>query len=124
MVVSALLLAGTVYLFTIIPMGFIPSVDTGQFSGQIEAIQGLGFDATVAQHQGRDGRPPRTTRTSPATRRTSSGRGGRLNVDLKPRDERALDRRPGDRGAAAEAGAHPGHPGLPDEPAGDPHRRA
>ena len=56
MVVSALLLAGTVYLFTIIPMGFIPSVDTGQLSGQIETLQGLGFEATVAPHQGRDGR--------------------------------------------------------------------
>ncbi len=44
MVVSALLLAGTVYLFTIVPTGFIPSVDTGQFNGQIEAVQGIGFD--------------------------------------------------------------------------------
>ena len=49
MVASGLLLAGTVYLFTIIPMGFIPSVDTGQLSGQIETAQGLGFDATVAR---------------------------------------------------------------------------
>ena len=29
MVVSALLLVGTVYLFKIVPTGFIPSVDTG-----------------------------------------------------------------------------------------------
>ena len=49
MVVSALLLAGTVYLFTIIPTGFIPTVDIGQLSGQIETIQGLGFEATVAK---------------------------------------------------------------------------
>ena len=49
MVVSALLLAGTVYLFTIMPMGFIPSVDTGQVSGQIETIQGIGFEASVAR---------------------------------------------------------------------------
>ena len=50
MVVSALLLVGTVYLFRIVPTGFIPSVDTGQLNGQIEAIQGIGFDAMVA-HQ-------------------------------------------------------------------------
>ena len=50
MVVSALLLVGTVYLYRIVPTGFIPSVDTGQLSGQIEAMQGIGFDAMVA-HQ-------------------------------------------------------------------------
>ena len=47
MVVSALLLVGTVYLFRIVPTGFIPSVDTGQLNGQIEAIQGIGFEAMV-----------------------------------------------------------------------------
>ena len=50
MVVSALLLVGTVYLFRIVPTGFIPSVDTGQLNGQIEAMQGIGFEAMVA-HQ-------------------------------------------------------------------------
>jgi len=50
MVVSALLVVGTVYLFRIVPTGFIPSVDTGQLNGQIETIQGIGFDANVA-HQ-------------------------------------------------------------------------
>ena len=34
----------------IVPKGFIPSVDTGQLNGQIEAIQGIGFEAMVA-HQ-------------------------------------------------------------------------
>ena len=33
MLVSAALLVGTIYLFTIIPKGFIPSVDTGQIGG-------------------------------------------------------------------------------------------
>ena len=41
--------------------------------------------------EGRDERPPATTRTSPGTRRTCFGSGGRLNVDLKPREERTLD---------------------------------
>ena len=57
MVVSALLLVGTVYLFTVVPTGFIPSVDIGQLSGQIEAIQGIGFDAMVAHAQAGDGHP-------------------------------------------------------------------
>src|SRR3954466_4219095 len=47
MVVSALLLVGTVYLFGIIPKGFIPSVDTGQISGGVEFAQGVGYDTTV-----------------------------------------------------------------------------
>jgi hydrophobic/amphiphilic exporter-1 (mainly G- bacteria), HAE1 family len=89
MVVSALLLGGTVYLFTIIPMGFIPSVDTGQLSGQIETLQGLGFEATVARLKGvmdvlaNDGNVAGYTGNV-------YGSGGRLNVDLTPRDQRAL----------------------------------
>jgi len=49
MVVSALLLVGTIYLFGAIPKGFIPSVDTGQLNGQIEAIQGFVADAQIGR---------------------------------------------------------------------------
>ena len=89
MAVSALLLAGTVYLFTIIPMGFIPNVDTGQLSGQIETIQGLGFDATVAKLKD----VMRVLADDPNVAGYTAnafGSGGRLNVDLKPREERTL----------------------------------
>ena len=90
MALSALVLAGTVYLFTIIPMGFIPSVDTGQLSGQIETAQGLGFEATVARVKdvmnvlANDGNVAGYTANV-------FGSGGRLNVDLKPREQRFLD---------------------------------
>ena len=57
MVVSALLLVGTVYLFAIVPTGFIPSVDTGQLNGQIEAMQGIGYEAMVGASEGSDGDP-------------------------------------------------------------------
>jgi hydrophobic/amphiphilic exporter-1 (mainly G- bacteria), HAE1 family len=91
MVVSALLLAGTVYLFQIVPTGFIPSVDTGQLSGQIETIQGIGFEANVA-HQKEimailSADPNVASYTSNVG---GGGGGGRLNVDLKPRHERSL----------------------------------
>ena len=89
MLVSALLLVGTVYLFTIIPMGFIPTVDTGQLSGQIETAQGLGFDATVAKIKD----VMNVLRDDPNVAGYTAnvfGSGGRLNVDLKPRDERTL----------------------------------
>jgi HAE1 family hydrophobic/amphiphilic exporter-1 len=90
MAVSALLLAGTVYLFTIIPMGFIPNVDIGQLSGQIETIQGLGFDATVAKLKD-------VMKVLAADENVAGytanvfGSSGRLNVDLKPREQRKLD---------------------------------
>ena len=50
MVVSALLLVGTGLSVPDRPDGLHPSVDTGQLNGQIEAIQGIGFEAMVA-HQ-------------------------------------------------------------------------
>jgi hydrophobic/amphiphilic exporter-1 (mainly G- bacteria), HAE1 family len=90
MAVSAIVLAGTVYLFTIIPMGFIPSVDTGQLSGQIETLQGLGFDASVARVKD----VMKVLADDPNVAGYTAnvfGSGGRLNVDLKPREERALD---------------------------------
>jgi HAE1 family hydrophobic/amphiphilic exporter-1 len=90
MAVLALVLAGTVYLFTIIPMGFIPSVDTGQLSGQIEVAQGLGFEATVARVKDVMNVLANDTNVAGYTANVF-GSGGRLNVDLKPREERSLD---------------------------------
>jgi HAE1 family hydrophobic/amphiphilic exporter-1 len=90
MAVSALVLAGTIYLFTIIPMGFIPSVDTGQLSGQIETAQGLGFDATVARVKDVMNVLANDPNVAGYTANVF-GSGGRLNVDLKPREQRALD---------------------------------
>jgi HAE1 family hydrophobic/amphiphilic exporter-1 len=89
MAVSALLLAGTVYLFTIIPMGFIPNVDTGQLMGQVETIQGLGFDASVARIKD----VMKVLEDDPnvlAYTANVFGSGGRLNVELQPREQRTL----------------------------------
>ena len=93
MVVSALLLVGTIYLFRIVPTGFIPSVDTGQLNGQIETIQGIGFDANVA-HQKEVmailAADPNVASFTANIGGPGGGGGGRLNVDLKPRIERSL----------------------------------
>jgi HAE1 family hydrophobic/amphiphilic exporter-1 len=89
MFVSLLLLVGTVYLFTVIPMGFIPNVDTGQLAGQVETLQGQGFEATVGQMQ----QVMKVMASDPNVSGYTAnvfGSGGRLNVDLKPREERAL----------------------------------
>ncbi len=89
MFVSALLVAGTVYLFTLIPFGFIPTVDTGQLSGQIETIQGLGFEASVARVKDVMEVLANDPNVAGYTANVF-GSGGRLNVDLKPREQRTL----------------------------------
>jgi HAE1 family hydrophobic/amphiphilic exporter-1 len=86
MVVSALLLLGTVYLFEIVPKGFIPSVDTGQISGGVEFAQGVGYETIVVRmRQLMD-----ILRDDPDVAAfTGDSGGGRLNIDLKPRSQRA-----------------------------------
>ena len=48
MAVSIALLVGTVYLFTLVPKGFLPSEDQGRFNVSTEAMQGISFDEMVA----------------------------------------------------------------------------
>ena len=85
MVVSALLLVGTVYLFGVVPKGFIPSVDTGQINGGVEFAQGVGYGTTVQ----RMSEIMQILREDPNVAAfTGDSGGGRLNVDLKPRDQR------------------------------------
>jgi HAE1 family hydrophobic/amphiphilic exporter-1 len=89
MVVLALLLAGTVWMFDLVPKGFIPSVDIGQVSGQIEAVQGIGFESMVEHQQD----VMKVLQQDPNIAGYTSnvgGNTGRLNVDLKPRDQRSL----------------------------------
>jgi hydrophobic/amphiphilic exporter-1 (mainly G- bacteria), HAE1 family len=95
LVVSAALVAGTVYLFTLVPMGFIPNVDTGQLQGQIETIQGLGFEATSARVKDvmllLQADPNVLAYTANVGGGPGGGGGGaRLNIELKPRDQRSL----------------------------------
>ncbi len=50
MLASTIVLVATVYLFLIIPKGFLPSEDTGQIFGFTEASEGISFDDMV-RHQ-------------------------------------------------------------------------
>ena len=84
---------GTVYLFRIVPTGFIPSVDTGQLNGQVEAIQGIGFEAMVAHQKEVMAVLAADPNVASFTANVGGfggggGSSGRLNVDLKPRHER------------------------------------
>jgi hydrophobic/amphiphilic exporter-1 (mainly G- bacteria), HAE1 family len=85
MVVSALLLVGTVYLFQIVPKGFIPSVDTGQINGGVEFAQGVGYETQVVRMR----QLMEILQADPnvAAFTADSGRGN-MNIDLKPRRER------------------------------------
>jgi len=47
---SAALLVGTVYLYMVIPKGFLPSEDIDQFNITTEAAEGISFD-TMVEHQ-------------------------------------------------------------------------
>jgi HAE1 family hydrophobic/amphiphilic exporter-1 len=89
MVVSGLLLAGTVYLFMLVPTGFIPSVDTAQLSGQIEAIQGIGYQALVAHMQEVMTVLAADPNVAGYTANAGGG-GGSVNLELKPANQRTL----------------------------------
>jgi HAE1 family hydrophobic/amphiphilic exporter-1 len=51
MAVSIALLIGTVYIFGLVPKGFLPSEDQGRFNISIEAMQGIGFPEMVRHQQ-------------------------------------------------------------------------
>ena len=94
LVISAALLVATVWAFNAIPKGFIPSVDTGQISGQVELLQGLGFESSVEHVQ----QVVDIIRVDPSVQTVTSNVGStgifggsstRLMVELKPRNQRS-----------------------------------
>jgi HAE1 family hydrophobic/amphiphilic exporter-1 len=90
MLVSLLLLIGTIQLFSMVPTGFIPSVDTGQLNGQIEAAQGIGYEALLDHTKAVMKILSEDPNVAGYTANVGGFGGGRLNVDLKPRHERTL----------------------------------
>ena len=95
MAVSIALLFGTVYLFTLVPKGFLPSEDQGRFNDQHRGDPGHRLRRDGAAPAGRSPTSSRRIRTSPASAATSAAAGGggglntgRISVDLKPRAER------------------------------------
>jgi HAE1 family hydrophobic/amphiphilic exporter-1 len=90
--VSMLLLVGTVYLYMVIPKGFLPSEDIEQFNATTEAVEGISFNSMV-DHQKQ---LAEIVIRDPAVAYVMSQLGGdvrsinqgQLNVRLKPRSER------------------------------------
>jgi len=87
---SLVILAATVYLFIVIPKGFLPSEDTGQMFIITEGSEGISFDS-LARHQQT---LAEIVRKNPAIERfmsaagTGAGNMGRMMVRLRPRDQR------------------------------------
>jgi HAE1 family hydrophobic/amphiphilic exporter-1 len=94
--ISIALLIGTVYLFTLVPKGFLPSEDQGRFNISTEAIQGIGFDEMV-KHQlqvadivAKDPNVLAFSNNAGGGPRGGALNTGQISVDLKPRSQRTL----------------------------------
>jgi HAE1 family hydrophobic/amphiphilic exporter-1 len=98
MAASIVLLFGTVYLFTVVPKGFLPNEDQGRMQVSTEGAQGISFDQMV-RHQLQ---VANIIQSDPniasvgnnvgmmGNNAAGSGNTGRMFVELKPRDEREL----------------------------------
>ena len=90
LVISAVILVATVYLFYFIPKGFLPSEDTGQMFVMTEGSEGIGFDSLVRHQQ----MLADIVRRSPSVDRfmsaagTGTGNQGRIMIRLRSREER------------------------------------
>src|SRR5438477_1666492 len=96
--VSAALLVGTVYLYMILPKGFLPSEDQGRFNVSTEGVQGIAFDDMVRHQQDVAAIIAKDPNVASYTSNIGQGPGGsggsintgRVGVDLKPRAERSM----------------------------------
>ncbi len=88
MVVSAVVLVATVYLFMITPKGFLPDEDTGQIFVFTEGAQGISFDAMVQHQQALNQIVSKQPWVESFMSTAAGGNAGRIFIRLKPRDER------------------------------------
>lgn len=96
MVISAAIVVATVYLFMVIPKGFIPSADLGQITANIQAAEDISFDEMVKHQQAiaaiayKDPNVAAVNSSVGAGGPNLSANAGRIFMKLKPRDERQL----------------------------------
>jgi hydrophobic/amphiphilic exporter-1 (mainly G- bacteria), HAE1 family len=90
MIVSLLLVGGTVYLFQKVPMGFIPSQDMNQLQAQIEGQQGVGFQVMTAKYAEAERIMTEDPNVAAVAGMIPSGNQARMFLQLKPREERPL----------------------------------
>jgi HAE1 family hydrophobic/amphiphilic exporter-1 len=95
MLASLGLVIATIYCFRVMPTGFIPSQDLGQLNGQIEMAQGLGYEEMIRHQLAvtnviRQDPNVKSVTSSIGLGQGSGGNSGRVQVELKPRNERPL----------------------------------
>ena len=96
MLSSLVLIAGSAYLFLIVPKGFLPSEDQDRFQISVEGLQGIGFDEMMKKQMEVSeivARDPDIIGFSNNVGGGGGGGGGQLNtgrmgIDLKPKSQR------------------------------------
>lgn len=91
LVVFALGTAGAVYLFNIVPKGFMPSGDTGMIQGSTEAAQDISFDS-MSEHQKKVAAIVQKNDAVSGVMSSVGGsaiNAGRMIISLKPFEERS-----------------------------------
>jgi HAE1 family hydrophobic/amphiphilic exporter-1 len=94
MIFSGILLLLTVYLFMIVPKGFIPTEDTGQLNVSTLAAQDISFDEMVKHQQAlaaivrRDPNVDAVNSSVGAGGPNAASNSGRMFIRLKPRSQR------------------------------------
>ena len=97
LIVSVVLLVLTVYLFTIVPKGFIPTEDTGQLTANTKAAQDISFDDMLRHQQQivdilrKDPNIEAINSTVGASGPNASVKAGRIVMRLKPRAQRQMN---------------------------------
>ena len=96
LIFSGLILVATTYLFIIVPKGFLPSEDTNQIIGFTEANQGISFES-MQKHQkevaaiiSENANVEAFMSSIGPSGSSPASNTGRLNIRLKPRNQRDL----------------------------------
>jgi len=85
---SFVLFGITIWLFMLVPKGFIPSQDNGQIQGSTEAAQGISFDDMVKNQKAVAEIIKKNPNVDDFMSSVGSKGTGMLNIRLKPRDVR------------------------------------
>jgi HAE1 family hydrophobic/amphiphilic exporter-1 len=96
MVISGAILLATVYLFMVVPKGFVPNADVGQITATTQASEDISFDEMVKHQQAvaaiayADPNVDSINSSVGAGGPNASANTGRILIELKPRGQRHL----------------------------------
>ncbi len=88
MAVSMLVIVGTVYLFMVMPKGFLPDEDQGQIFVFTEGPQGISFDNMVRHQSALNEVVAKEPWVDSYMSTAAGGNAGRIFVRMKPRNQR------------------------------------